>query len=242
MESIINKISKILSLIVVFFFSAVFYFNYKGFTIDSGGNIVLQTQTASAGGRVNVLPKDINFNASTKFAVGSPNAPLTLYEISSLRCPHCADFHLEVVPELEKEYVEKGLLRIVFVNFPLDKRSMQASLVLQCATIDNYHPLLTRLMQKQRFWGLAGDLMPLHRYAEEYGISYEEAETCMKNDTMAQAIIADRQQGMTQLKMTGTPALLFSGKDGNEIIYSAVGFDMLKKYLDKRLTNMGALR
>ena len=124
------------------------------------GQIVLRTQIAAAAekhGIATVLPDNLHLNASEKYAEGSLGAPLTLYEFSSLGCPHCADFHLDVIPELKKEYVEKGLLRIVFVNFPLDKKSMEAAMVLQCASVDNYQGLLSRLFDKQRFWYLSGN-------------------------------------------------------------------------------------
>ena len=61
----------------------------------------------------------------------------------------------------------------------------------------------------------------------------------MHDDAMAQTIISDRQQGLKQLGMTGTPALLFSGRDGNEIIYSAASFNSVKEYLDSRYARMG---
>lgn len=242
MDKLIKSLSKIATMIVAFFAAAVFYFNYKGFVLDENGQIVLKVQTADAAeknGIATVLPQELNINASTKFAEGSYTAPITLYEFSSLGCPHCADFHLDVVPRLEKEYVEKGLLRIVFVNFPLDKKSMEAAMLLQCASADNYHVFLSRLFDKQRFWYLASDTTQLHSYAAEYGISYDEAEACMHDDAMAQTIISDRQQGLKQLGMTGTPALLFSGRDGNEIIYSAASFNSVKEYLDSRYARMG---
>lgn len=242
MDNIIKNLSKLTTFVVAFFVAAYFYFTYKGFMIDETGQIVLRPQTASAAekrGIATVLPDNLNINASEKYAEGSLGAPLTLYEFSSLGCPHCADFHLDVVPELEKEYVEKGLLRIVFVNFPLDKKSMEAAMILQCASVDNYHGLLSRLFDKQRFWYLSSNTDQLHSYAAEFGISYSEAETCLHNDATAQMIISDRQQGLKQLGMTGTPALLFSGRDGNEIIYSAASFNSLKKYLDERLWRLG---
>ncbi|MDO4161576.1 MAG: thioredoxin domain-containing protein [Pseudomonadota bacterium] len=242
MYTIIRTLSKTATFIVAFFAVAYFYFTYKGFVIDETGNIVLKQQTAAAmerHGLVNVLPDNLHLNVSEKFAEGSLGAPLTLYEFSSLGCPHCADFHLDVIPEVKREYVDNGLLRIVFVNFPLDKKSMEAAMLLQCASTDNYHDFLSRLFDRQRFWLLSSDTEPLYGYAAEFGISYNEAESCLHNDAMAQMIISDRQQGLKQLGMTGTPALLFSGRDGNEIIYSATSFKTLKKYLDERLTRLG---
>ena len=232
MDNFIKALSKTATFILAFFAAAYFYFSYKGFVIEPNGNIVLKTQTAVAAeknGMATVLSKNIHLNASEKFAIGSINAPLTLYEFSSLGCPHCADFHLQVIPKLEETYVKQGLLRIVFVNFPLDKKSMQAALLLQCSSPDNYHAFLSRLFDKQRFWYLASDVTPLRTYAAEFGLSYE----------MAQSIVSDRQQGLKQLNMQGTPALLFSGRDGNEIIYSAASFNSIKQYLNTRYSQLG---
>ena len=166
MDKFIKSLSKIATFSAAFLAAAYFYFTYKGFEINDDGNIVLKEQTAAAAeknGIATVLPKELHINASTKYAIGSYNAPITLYEFSSLGCPHCADFHLNVVPKLEKEYVDKGLLRIVFVNFPLDRKAMQAALLLQCASVDNYPGFLSRLFDNPRFWYLAGEASSLHR-------------------------------------------------------------------------------
>lgn len=237
MENIIRKISGTLSFIVIFIVSAFIYFNYKGFIIDANGNIVLKKQTAQAQERkfVNELPKNINIHASTKYAVGEINAPLTMYEYSSLGCPHCARFHLDTVPELKKEYVEKGLLRIVFVNMPLDKKSMQGAMLMNCMTYDNYHSFLERLFDKQRFWFLARNEKTLLKYASEFGLNEEDAKSCLANKKLASDIIDDRQQGIDVLKMEGTPAFLFNGVDGNEIIYGAPNYNKIKEYIDDRL-------
>ncbi len=239
MESIIRKISNIISLIAIFCVSAVFYFNYKGFAYVDG-KIVLLTQTAQAedapkNGIATVLPADIHINASTKYAVGNADAPFTLYEYSSLGCPHCADFHLDTEPLLVRDYVETGLLRIVFVNFPLDKKSMKAALLANCMTYENYHAFVDELFDRQRSWWLDSDDDRLLQYAAEHGLAYDEAQTCMHDDRVAQDIISDRQQALAQLHLTGTPALFISGPDGNEVIYGAPSYKKLKAYFDSRL-------
>lgn len=245
MEELIKKVSNAISLILLFAISAVFYFSAKGFVIENG-QIVLKEQIAHAddvkNGIAVVLPRNININASTKFAYGAPNAPLTLYEYSSFGCPHCADFHLSVLPKLEKDYLEQGLLKIVFVSFPLDKKSMKAAMLARCITYDNYNNFIATLFDHQRSWFLASDDTPLFKYAAEYGLSYDEAQECVKNDAVASEIIADRQQGIKQLKMDGTPAFLISGSDGNEIIYGKPRYSELQEYLDARLAAMNYIR
>ena len=245
MEDIIKRVSNAISLILLFILSSVFYFSAKGFVVENG-QIVLKEQVVHAedvkNGIATVLPKDINIIASTKFIKGSEFAPLTLYEYSSFGCPHCADFHLNLLPKLEKDYVEQGLLKMVFVNFPLDKKSMKAAMLSRCMTYDNYHNFIKTLFDKQRFWFLASDDTPLFKYAAEYGLSYDESQECVGDDAVASEIIADRQQGLTQLKMDGTPAFFISGADGKEIIYGKPKYSDLKEYLDGRLAKMNYKR
>ena len=245
MEDLIKRISNAISLILLFILSAVFYFSAKGFEIKNG-QLVLKEQVVRAeevkNGIAAVLPKNINISASTKFIKGAPKAPLTLYEYSSFGCPHCADFHLNFLPKLEKEYVETGLLKIVFVSFPLDKKSMKAAMLARCMTYDNYHNFVTTLFDKQRRWLLASDDTPLFKYAAEFGLSYDEATACISNDAVASDIIADRQQGIKQLKMDGTPAFLISGIDGNEVIYGKPRYSDLEEYLNKRLAGLNYKR
>lgn len=245
MENLIKKISNAISLVLLFIVSSFFYFSAKGFVIENG-QIVLQKQVAHAdeikNGIATVLPKNIHINASARYITGAETAPLTIYEYSSFGCPHCADFHLSTLPKLTEDYVDTGLVKILFVSFPLDKKSMKGAMLARCMTYENYHNFIYTLFDRQRRWFLAGDDTPLFKIAAEYGLSYDEAMSCIKDDSAASEIIADRQQAIAQLKMEGTPALLVSGADGNEIIYGDPRYSDLKEYLNKRLTDLGYLR
>lgn len=240
MEKIIRIISHALSLIVVFFVTGYLYFTYKGFTYVDGQIVLIKqdAQAAEQNGIATVLSHNMAINISQKYALGSASAPLTLYEYSSLGCPHCADFHLDVLPKLKQDYVDSGLLRIIFVNYPLDKKSMKAAMLSECMTYENYFGFLNQLFDRQRFWWLDNDDEQLLRYAAEYGLSYDEAQACMNDDTVARDIVSNRQDALRRLGIKGTPAFLFQGRDGNEIIYGAPNYDELKEYLDHRITSM----
>ncbi len=237
MEVFIKKISNFLSLAVVFCVSAVFYFNYKGFVYQNG-QIILQRQIAEAGELAIELPANMAINVSAKYALGSASAPLTLYEYSSLTCPHCADFHLDIMPRLKQDYIDNGLLRVIFVNFPLDKNAMKAAMLSECMTYENYFGFINTLFDSQRSWWMDITNEQLFKFAAEYGLSYDEAQACISNNSVAQEIITNREDALRNLKMQGTPAFLFHGADGNEIIYGVVGYDKLREYLDKRLINL----
>lgn len=50
---------------------------------------------------------------------GAADAAVTVTVFEDLRCPHCRDFHAEVVPQLRSEYVEPGDAKLVHRDFPV---------------------------------------------------------------------------------------------------------------------------
>jgi protein-disulfide isomerase len=47
-------------------------------------------------------------------ALGRPTAPVTLVEFADLQCPFCAEWSRNALPELVRDYVRPGRVRIVF--------------------------------------------------------------------------------------------------------------------------------
>ena len=73
--------------------------------------------------------KKENLNTQNNLiALGSNKAPVKIKIFSSLTCPHCASFHIEVVPKIKKEYVDTGKVQIIFIDFPLDQAAFNAYL------------------------------------------------------------------------------------------------------------------
>jgi protein-disulfide isomerase len=48
--------------------------------------------------------------------LGSPDARVTVTEFSDLRCSHCRDFALNVLPEIVERYVRTNKVKVVFRN------------------------------------------------------------------------------------------------------------------------------
>ena len=49
--------------------------------------------------------------------LGLDKAIVKIKVFSSLTCPHCANFHIKVVPEIKKEYIDAGKVQIIFIDF-----------------------------------------------------------------------------------------------------------------------------
>ena len=55
-----------------------------------------------------------------RISEGQESAKITIIAYESLTCSHCANFHKDVYPELKKDFIDKGLVKIEFRHFPLD--------------------------------------------------------------------------------------------------------------------------
>ena len=146
-EDTIKKISSIAAGFVIFFLASGIYLSAKGFQFIDGEIVLVKGANASELSSKNI-PNNIVIPGGR--SLGSSKAPVTLYEYSSLGCYHCADFHLDTLPQIKKEYVDKGLVRIVFSDFPLDQKSLKASLVASCMPNSNYYDFIALLFKKQR--------------------------------------------------------------------------------------------
>jgi len=49
--------------------------------------------------------------------VGQANAPVTIVEWSDYQCPYCKQFELTTLPQIMKDYVDTGKVKIVFMDF-----------------------------------------------------------------------------------------------------------------------------
>ena len=246
MEKFIRIISAVISSVVVYVFFAYVYLSFKGFVYQNGSFVLVKPASAEVAladetpvetnGIATVLDQKLALNFPKDNLIGNPDAPLTMFEFSSLGCTHCADFHLSVLPELQKDFVENGKLNVAFVSFPLEKKSMQAAMLAECVSPKNRGNYIKMAFEKQRDWMLSSSSEKvLMKYATANGLSPTAAQDCLKNDKLAEQILANRQEGIDKLKMQGTPAFLISGNGSNEIIYGVPSYEDLKSYLEKRL-------
>ena len=71
-------------------------------------------------------PGNIATNTSS-VVLGQDKAPIKIKVFSSLTCPHCANFHINVIPKIKKEYIKTGKVQLIFIDFPLDQAAFNAS-------------------------------------------------------------------------------------------------------------------
>lgn len=241
-EDIIKKISAVAAGFIIYMVAAGFYLSAKGFSMLPDGNIVLmkEAHAADLDSAVANLAEPVNpsiaFTLPDGPYIGNENAPVTMYEFSSLNCSHCADFHLSTLPKLKKEFADKGNLKIIFTNFPLDRKSMKAAMLSACVPESGYNNFITTLFKNQREWILSRNTdKTLINYAVHNGLTEQQAKDCLKNDELAKEILDVRQQGLDRLKIQGTPAFLIVKGNNKEIIHGIPDYNIFSAYLQKRI-------
>jgi protein-disulfide isomerase len=76
-----------------------------GSSAPSAGNVAI------SGAETTRLLRGIPQNG---ISLGKPNAPVTLYEFADPQCPFCAQFSGDALPEIIRDYVRPGKVRIEF--------------------------------------------------------------------------------------------------------------------------------
>ena len=141
--------------------------------------------------------------------LGRPGAPVTIVEYASFTCPHCAEFHLDILPELKKAYIDTGKARLVFRDFPLDRSAFAASVVARCASASRYFGIVDLLFREQPRWASARNPMAaLGRLATLAGISKKKLDACLKDEKIQNAVLQQRLTASQKFNVTSTPTLI----------------------------------
>ncbi len=146
--------------------------------------------------------------------LGNTNAKVTIVEYASMTCPHCAAFHATTYPELKKKYVESGLVRFVFREFPLDPRAGAASMLARCAGPDKYFQMIEVLFKRQEQWAFVkgSPIEELKSMARQIGMSEDAFNTCINDKKMLEALEVIRNRGSEQYGVSSTPTFFINGK------------------------------
>jgi protein-disulfide isomerase len=81
--------------------------------------------------------------AESTHTKGAANAPVSVVLFNDLLCDECKALAHEVLPELEREFVDTGVVRLAFRHYPMDSdRSLTAAMASECAA------------QSGRFWAM----------------------------------------------------------------------------------------
>ena len=166
-----------------------------------------------------------------KIYEGKENAKVTIIVYESLTCGHCADFHKNVYPDLKKEFIDTGLVKIEFRNFPLDMAALNASKIAHCKN-DGKSNILHFLFENQKKWAKGDDLDQFNSNLkeiinkEDFGINFDK---CLNNKKVEDHILEDRIEGVKKFEVNSTPTIIINDKKFDK----PLNYKNLKKTIKK---------
>ena len=118
------------------------------------------------------------------------------------------------MPQIEKEYINTGKIRYVFMDFPLPMhaQALKAAEAASCAKEQGkYWEMRDRLFTNQNALGPEA----LLKHGESLGLEMEPFKQCLDGGRFTDAIKATMAEGQ-KAGITGTPTFLlgFIGQDG----------------------------
>jgi protein-disulfide isomerase len=166
--------------------------------------------------------------------LGAESAPVTIYDYSSLTCPHCATFNNETLPLLKEKYIDTGKVKLVFRDFPLDRAALQAALIARCAKPARYYGFIDVLFKSQGQWGRASDpAKALSQIAKLGGMGQEEIDACLADKALMDGMLEAAVAAQKAAKIQSTPTFVFN--DGAERIEGALPLDKFEAVIERLL-------
>ena len=170
-------------------------------------------------------------NSIQRIYEGNKDAKVTIITYESLTCGHCADFHKNVYPQLKKEFIDAGLVKIEFRHFPLDMAALNASKIAQCNN-DGKSDLLHFLFSNQKKWAIGETVEAanenLKKLLKDENIAID-FEKCTNNKNIEDYVLNDRIEGVKKFKVNATPTIIINNKKFDK----SLNYKNLKKSIEK---------
>lgn len=203
---------------------------------------ILQQQLVDNSQPSSQQPQIVRISADDDPIIGDPNAPIAIIEFSDFQCPFCERFNSQTLPALYEEYIDKGLAKLVFRDFPIQSihpNAVVTALAAECADDqDAFKGMHDTLFDNQSEWSKSSsqDIVGvLVGYASDIGINADEFETCLVMGNHIEDIRGDLEDGRAY-GVSGTPGFYIGNDDiGYVSIQGAQPFESFKRVIDAQL-------
>jgi protein-disulfide isomerase len=150
-----------------------------------------------------------------EYALGRPDAPLTVVEFTDYQCPYCRRFEAETWPRLKRDWIDTGKVRFIVRDLPLGIHSAArpAAEAAHCAG------------EQGQFWrmhdlllGVHADLSPkgIDGLARGAGVDLSRFHACVAAHKYS-ADIARNLAEADRLGLNGTPSFII-GRTVNGVL------------------------
>lgn len=156
--------------------------------------------------------------------LGSADAPVTMIEFSDFQCPFCARFYSETLPLIKANFIDTGMVKMVYRDFPLQNihpNAIPAAVASECADEQGaywqYHDMLFDNVQSWSPMSIPDAVVEFKTYAADLQLDAETFSECLDTGKYVTEVTDDYTDGVAY-GITGTPAF-FLGNDQSGYLY-----------------------
>lgn len=168
--------------------------------------------------------------------MGNQNAKVTLIEFGDLRCPFCKAFYTDVEPQIIKNYVDTGKVKLYFRHYDfLGPASVVAANAAECANeqgqfwaFHNY--LYTNQPDESDTSIFTTDEMA--KIAGSLGMNTDQFTSCLNQDKYQKNVDTDKNAG-DAAQVNGTPTFFING----ERLVGTLPYAQYQLLIDQQLKN-----
>lgn len=171
--------------------------------------------------------------------LGKADAPVTIIEYASLSCPHCAHFANDVLPQVQRDWIDTGKAKYVFRDLPWDNLALGMSKVTRCAAPEMFYPMVAAFFANQEAIEKGVDTLgEIKKTARLGGLDGDKVEACIKDEALHKLVLGMKETALGPLGVKGTPTSFVNGIK----VDGAVDYDDFKKTLEQAYTATQAVK
>ena len=158
-----------------------------------------------------------------ELVIGDNSAPITIIEYASMSCSHCASFHNNTLPDIKKEYIDTGKVRMVFRDYPFNYPALLGSMMMRCISSDVRYDYMNALYQLQNTWVNKDPKISkkeLYKIMQSGGMTKDEFNECYSNLDNENLILEGVMAAQKDFNIKSTPSFIVNGNlvEGNKNI------------------------
>lgn len=170
--------------------------------------------------------------------LGKNNAKVTIIEFSDMQCPFCRRFWKDTLPQLKKDYIDKGQVKFYYRHLPLPPEVHPAATPLaeasECANDQNkfweYHDKIFAEQAEQGEGTIPITNEQIKEWAAEIGLNTAQFNECFDSGKYSQKVkddLADAQKAGA----SSTPTFYINGTP----LVGALPYEAFKTIIDQEL-------
>ena len=142
---------------------------------------------------------------------GDINAPVTIIKYASMTCPHCRAWHKNSYPTIKEKYIDTGIAKLYFREFPFDPSAAAAFMIAECAGKEKYFSMIDILYEKQSTWSRGKVVDELFKISKLAGFTKDSFNACLKNQELLDNVLSIQKNAAENYEVNATPTFFING-------------------------------